>query len=94
MNRKLVGYDVVGNTPFEVDATDAANVGGALQDGFFIIQWLRRMGEAEKIPIIVMSGDGSASLRQRAHDAGAVGFFTKPIDHAALLDAIHKALAG
>lgn len=28
VNRKLVGYDVVGNTPFEVDATDAANFGG------------------------------------------------------------------
>ena len=38
---------------------DAANVGGALQDGFFIIQWLRRMGEAEDIPIIVISGDNS-----------------------------------
>ncbi len=28
VNRKLVGYDVVGNTPFEVDATDAVNFGG------------------------------------------------------------------
>ena len=73
---------------------DAANVGGALQDGFFIIQWLRRMGEAENIPIIVMSGDGSALLQQRAHDAGAVGFFTKPIDHAALLETIRKVLGG
>jgi CheY-like chemotaxis protein len=73
---------------------DAANVGGALQDGFFIIQWLRRMGEAEKIPIIVMSGDDSASLQQRARDAGAVGFFTKPIDHIALLETIRQVLGG
>jgi putative two-component system response regulator len=73
---------------------DAANVGGALQDGFFIIQWLRRMGEAEKIPIIVISGDNSTKDRQRALDAGAVDFFTKPIDHAALLDAIRKVLGG
>ena len=28
VNRKLVGYDVVGNTPFEVDVTGAANFGG------------------------------------------------------------------
>jgi beta-galactosidase len=28
VNRKLVGYDVVGNTPFELDVTDAANIGG------------------------------------------------------------------
>ena len=73
---------------------DAANVGGALQDGFFIIQWLRRMGEAEKIPIIVISGDSSTKDKQRALDAGAVDFFTKPIDHAALLDAIRKVLGG
>jgi CheY-like chemotaxis protein len=73
---------------------DAANVGGALQDGFFIMQWLRRMGEAEKIPIIVISGDNSTKDRQRALDAGAVGFFTKPIDHGLLLDAIRKVLGG
>src|SRR5690349_9691233 len=58
---------------------DAANVGGALQDGFFIIQWLRRMGEAEDIPIIVISGDNTTRDRQRALDSGAVAFFTKPI---------------
>ncbi|MHB9027214.1 MAG: glycoside hydrolase family 2 protein, partial [Candidatus Latescibacterota bacterium] len=28
LNRKLVGYDVVGNVPFEADASDAANFGG------------------------------------------------------------------
>ena len=73
---------------------DAANVGGALQDGFFIIRWLRRMGAAEDIPIIVISGDNSTKDRQRALDAGAVEFFTKPINQAALLDAIGKILGG
>ncbi|HTY85845.1 MAG TPA: response regulator [Candidatus Acidoferrum sp.] len=73
---------------------DAANVGGALQDGFLIMQWLRRMGEAEDIPIIIMSGDNSTQEKQRALDAGAVAFFTKPIDNAALLAAIAKVLGG
>lgn len=71
---------------------DAANVGGALQDGFFIIQWLRRMGEAEDIPFIVISGDTSPKHVQRAKEAGALAFFGKPIDHFALLDVIRKAL--
>jgi CheY-like chemotaxis protein len=71
---------------------DAANVGGALQDGFFIIQWLRRMGEAQDIPIIVISGDNSVKDKQRALDAGAVDFFTKPIDHVALLAAVNRVL--
>jgi CheY-like chemotaxis protein len=73
---------------------DSANVGGALQDGFFIIQWLRRMGKAEDIPTIVISGDNSTKDKQRALDAGAVGFFTKPIDQIALLAAIGKVLGG
>ena len=73
---------------------DAANVGGALQDGYFIIQWLRRMGEAEDIPIIVISGENSTKDRQRALAAGAVDFFTKPIDHAALLAAVNRVLGG
>ncbi len=73
---------------------DAANVGGALQDGFFIMQWLRRMGEAEDIPIIIISGDNTTKERQKALDAGAVAFFTKPIDHVALLAAIANLFGG
>ena len=71
---------------------DAMNVGGALQDGFFIIEWLRRMGKAEKIPIIIISADHSPKDRQRALDAGAVAFFPKPIDRPALLAAIRTTL--
>jgi two-component system, cell cycle response regulator len=67
---------------------DAANVGGALQDGFFIIEWLRRMGEAKDIPIIIISGDKSPKNRQNALATGAVEFFPKPIDRLALLGAI------
>jgi len=71
---------------------DAANVGGALQDGFFILEWLRRMGEAKTIPIIIISADQSAKARQRALAAGAVEFFLKPIDRFALLETIRATL--
>ncbi len=71
---------------------DAANVGGALQDGFFIIEWLRRMGEARDIPIIIISGDKSAKNKKNALATGAVGFFTKPIDRIALVAAIRAIL--
>ena len=71
---------------------DAANIGGALQDGFFIIEWLRRMGEAEDIPVIIISGDKSAKDRKNALVTGAVGFFPKPIDRIALLATIRAAL--
>ena len=71
---------------------DAANVGGALQDGFFIIEWLRRMGEAKDIPIIIISGDKSAKYRRRVQAAQVMGFFPKPIDHVALVAAIRTVL--
>jgi CheY-like chemotaxis protein len=71
---------------------DAANIGGALQDGFFIIEWLRRMGEAGDIPIIIMSGDKSGKFRKRVLAANVAGFFPKPIDHIALLAAIRTTL--
>jgi CheY-like chemotaxis protein len=72
---------------------DAANVGGALQDGFFIIEWLRRMGEAKDIPIIIISGDKSVKDKKHAlATGGVVGFFPKPIDRIALLAAIRATL--
>jgi CheY-like chemotaxis protein len=70
---------------------DAMNIGGALQDGFFIMQWLRRMGEGKNIPIIIISGDTSKKARKQALDAGSVAFFPKPIDRLALLAAIRTA---
>ena len=73
---------------------DAANVGGALQDGFFIMEWLRRMGEIDNIPIIIISADTSPKCRERALAAGAAGFFLKPIDPVALLTTIDKVLSG
>jgi len=71
---------------------DASNVGGALQDGFFIIEWLRSMGKAKDIPIIIISGDKSAKNKKNALATGVVGFFPKPIDRVALLAAIRATL--
>ena len=50
------------------------------------------MGEAEDIPIIIISGDKSAKYRKRIQAAKVVGFFPKPIDHIALVDTIRTAL--
>ena len=69
---------------------DAMNIGGALQDGFFVMEWLRRMGEAKDIPVIIISASNAPKDRQRALSEGALAFFTKPIDRTALLAAIRK----
>jgi CheY-like chemotaxis protein len=73
---------------------DVAHGGGVPWDGFRIIQWLRRMDEAKDIPIIIITGGDAAKYQSRAVAEGALAFFTKPIDHEALLKTLHGALAG
>ena len=43
-------------------------------------------------PIIVVTADDDQATRRRALKMGAVGFFRKPIDGAALIDAVEWAL--
>jgi FixJ family two-component response regulator len=44
------------------------------------------------MPVILISGDDSGELTARAMKAGAVAFFTKPLDADALLRAIEHAI--
>ena len=46
-----------------------------------------------KIPIIFLTADDSNEIRQRAKQAGAAGFFRKPVDDQALIDSIRWALS-
>ena len=45
-----------------------------------------------RLPIIVISAHDDPEARQKAKKIGAVGFFRKPVDGTALLDAIDWAL--
>lgn len=60
--------------------------------GFDLQQQLVERGE--QIPVIVVSAGDDALLREHARKLGAVGFFRKPIDDQALLDAIWWAISG
>jgi two-component system sensor histidine kinase ChiS len=71
---------------------DTVNLGGALRDGFLIIDWARRMCDAEKIPVIIISSLDPEKYRQRAKAAGIMTFFHKPVDKQQLLEAIHATL--
>lgn len=44
------------------------------------------------LPVIVISADDEPEIRREAYAIGAVGFFRKPVDGTALLDAIAWAL--
>lgn len=44
------------------------------------------------LPIIIISADDDSKIRKRAHEMKAAGFFRKPIDGVALIDAIDWAI--
>lgn len=72
---------------------DLANIGGPMRDGFQIIEWLRHTPEAEKIPIIIISGTDPAKYKDRAAAAGVAACFHKPLNKDEVLAAVQKALA-
>ena len=49
--------------------------------------------ESINIPVIVVTAHDDSKTRKAAGDAGAIGYFRKPVDSEALLDAIRWALA-
>ena len=73
---------------------DVSHGGGALTDGFLIIQWLRRMEEVAGVRIILMTDENAESLMERARAAGAVGLFQKPVNQEALLGTLGRLLGG
>ncbi len=54
----------------------------------------RVSSEGIEIPVIVISASDDVQTRERAKELGAVGFFRKPVDDQALLDAIWWAISG
>ncbi|MBT8366062.1 MAG: response regulator [Deltaproteobacteria bacterium] len=47
-----------------------------------------------QIPVIFLTAFDSNEIRQQTKQAGAAGYFRKPVDDQALLDAIHWAISG
>jgi FixJ family two-component response regulator len=46
-----------------------------------------------KMPVIFLTAFDSNEIRQQAKQAGAAGYFRKPVDDQALLDTIHWAMS-
>ena len=77
-----------------LDITFPADVGGVSWDGFRIMDWLHRVDETKKIPIIIISGVVEEKNRQRATGSGAIAFFPKPVNFDEMLKVIRATLAG
>jgi CheY-like chemotaxis protein len=71
---------------------DVAHGGGVPWDGFLIMDWLRRVDGAEKMPVIVITASDNDAYKQRALSMGALGYFLKPIDINLFLLSIQKVL--
>lgn len=65
---------------------------GVSWDGFRIVEWLRRLNEAQTIPVIIITGSDLEKYRSRANSIGAAALFQKPINYDDLVDTIRKTL--
>ena len=50
------------------------------------------MGDGRRIPLVLLSGDVSAQVREQGREAGLDGFVPKPLDVHTLIDTIAAAL--
>lgn len=60
--------------------------------GMDVLKKIKSMNKLSQIPIIVLTGATDPSTRDQAMAAGAEEFLTKPVDIAAVLGAVRKAL--
>jgi CheY-like chemotaxis protein len=61
-------------------------------DGFLIMERMKAIATLAATPVIVITASDPAATRDRALAAGAHAFLSKPIDVAALAEAVESAL--
>jgi CheY-like chemotaxis protein len=65
---------------------------GMAWDGFRIMDWLRKVDETKKIPIIIISGLIEEKNKKRAAASGAAAFLPKPVNFDEMLKVIREIL--
>jgi CheY-like chemotaxis protein len=76
-----------------LDITFPPDVAGVPWDGFRIMEWLHRVDESRRIPIVIITGGEDIKNKDRAMASGAVAFFHKPINHDDLLKVVRATLS-
>jgi two-component system chemotaxis response regulator CheY len=61
-------------------------------DGFGVIEGVRASAAHASVPILVLTTETGADLKDRARRAGATGWIVKPFDDTRLIDTIHRVL--
>ncbi|MFN7222677.1 MAG: response regulator [Paracoccaceae bacterium] len=62
-------------------------------DGFGLIDAVRKGNVSSRVPILVLTTESAATLKDRARDAGATGWITKPFDETSLVSTIRRVAA-
>ena len=75
-----------------ISRPDVTRAGAIAWDGFLILDWLRRIDEVRRRPIIFITSVESTKFRERAMSAGAIAFFQKPIDQEEMLSVIRHTI--
>lgn len=98
---KANGYGVIcatnaisGITVARKEAPDLVilDLGLPADEGFLVLEQMRRLADLVATPVIVLSARDPAGNEQRALDAGAVAFYQKPPDNHQFFTAIRHAL--
>jgi CheY-like chemotaxis protein len=71
---------------------DVGHGGGVPWDGFLIMNWIRRLDEARHVPMIFVTRADPKKYRDRAMQAGAAYFFSKPVKANEVIAAVNAAL--
>jgi two-component system chemotaxis response regulator CheY len=61
-------------------------------DGFGVIEGVRASPRHAKVPILVLTTESGAELKDRARRAGATGWIVKPFDETRLVGTIRRVL--
>lgn len=61
-------------------------------DGLGFIRAFRQMPASAGVPVIFLSTENADTLKQKAREAGAIGWMTKPFDDQKLLGVMQKVL--
>ena len=60
------------------------------KDGFDVIADIRGGTRNRTVPVLVLTTESGAALKERARQAGATGWIVKPFDDEALVAVIHR----
>lgn len=60
------------------------------KDGFGVIEDIRKSAVNKAVPVLVLTTESGAALKERARAAGATGWIVKPFDDTSLVSVIKR----